>query len=1312
MQRAIGLRGAIAVNVITMIGIGPLITIPLVLGYLNGPLALIGWIAGAVVALCDGLVWAELSSMYPGSGGTYVYLREIFGRERWGRIFGFLFNWQFLLFAPCLLASGYIGFAGYAAYAFPAIAQSVPLSIALKVGIGILTVALLYRRTGRVAALGIGLAVCAVATLLLVIAAAFPHADLHRAFALSAPVRFDLGFLAGFGGALFVTLYDYAGYSDVALLGDEVRNPNRTLPHAVIISIVLVATLYVLLQIGILGAVPWQTLVGKDGAPAPDAAQFVASTVVAQSWGHWPALVVTFLILATAFASVYGNLLGFSRIPYAAARDGEFLPIFARLHPTKVFPHVALLAIGGASLVASLFSLDQVIAILTAGIVLIQGVAQIVALGVVRQRKQRAPFRMPFFPLPALVALLGWLLAFWYSGPLAIALGAGWLVIGAIVYAVSARTLRWWPFAAILVLGILCRTSAYAAPASSGWNDWQTSRVIQVHGYPVFTVDNKPFFVYGAAFFYERVPRDQWARALDRYKQLGINTIDLYVPWNWHEIGDGGFDFSGRTNPRRDLDGLLQLIHQRGYRIVLRPGPMVRNEWRNGGYPAWLLERPEYNMPLHDVLEGRYAATATLQNAHADAAADEWLHNATHLRYASRWLGVVLREVEPWSHDIIAIALDDDQGAYMDNDTWPAPHWHAYIDWLETAVRAASGPNVPVFINTYQMKVTASAPVWAWGNWYQSDAYSIGDHDRAQVEFSTSLLQTQPHVPVMVSEFQAGWLQGAGETHPRPADPSNTELALHTFLQTGAHGIVNFPVQDTVDPASWEAPWANWSYAWDAALSPSLDEQARYKPTQRFGDVVRQFGMLIAQTHRSADAAIVWKPSAYADDALTTADFAAIAAATINAQRTCDDRGLSCDLIDLRFGDPAQMSRYRWIVVPNAALHDAGVAMQASAVQLLAALSAGSHVVSDVAAVSALPAVRGTPNAVLLAADDGSYGFVDITNWSNDATRTGPLRVSLGGRDVTVAPVRIGARSAVLVPVLVPSVAMPAVAHAATIDRTAIDSFSFARALWPIAHARSKAPAIFEEDALRDGSPLIFLENARLRFAFSPAAGARGVFFPAESGNATTSIGMLRDSVLHEPDSSARDYIAKYTHPFPAGTFNRSYTCVRLVPSIQSTGITCTYDAPDVPIGGGRFSRMLVLDADASAIAVTERLTLRVPDPAQRLVSISSFALPNSSGPSAPVLLLPQAAPVTPGTTKTLAGNGAFGLYDPRAQTLLTVTWATGSVESGALDERNDDVILRLVLPAERDATVFYGIYRAVDLRAAQDLLDRLRNRP
>jgi len=456
MQRAIGLRGAIAANIITMVGIGPLITIPLVRSALNGPLALIAWVAGAIVALCDGLVWAELSSRFPGSGGTYVYVREIFGRERWGRLFAFLFNWQFLLFAPCLLASGYIGFANYFGYIIPAISSVPALRIGVEIAVGVLTIALLYRRTKGVAAICIALAVCTIVTLLIIIIAAAPHIDLHRAFTLSQPVRFDMSFLAGFGSALFVTLYDYVGYSDAALLGDEVRTPHRTIPLAVVISVIIVAVLYIALQIGVLGVVPWQSLVGLHGAAPPLEAQYVASTLVAKAWGSPAAIVVTLLIAATAFASVYGNLFGFSRIPYAAARDGAFLPIFAKLHTSKGIPHVSLLAIGGLSLLACFFTLDQVIAFLTAGIVLIQSVLQIAGLALLRFRERtidKQHFRVPLYPIPAIIALIGWLLAFVYTGTVAIALGISWLAIGAILFFVLAKRRAWWPFATVLIFG-------------------------------------------------------------------------------------------------------------------------------------------------------------------------------------------------------------------------------------------------------------------------------------------------------------------------------------------------------------------------------------------------------------------------------------------------------------------------------------------------------------------------------------------------------------------------------------------------------------------------------------------------------------------------------------------------------------------------------------------------------------------------------------------------------------------------------------------------------------------------------------------
>ncbi|MBV8117774.1 MAG: amino acid permease, partial [Candidatus Eremiobacteraeota bacterium] len=1005
----------LAVNVITMIGIGPLVTIPLVIAALGGPIALVGWIAGAVVALCDGLVWAELASRYPGSGGTYVYLRAAFGETSFGRALAFLFNWQFLLYAPCLLASGYIGFANYAAYLYPPLGSNAALHDAVAAGIGVATIAALYRRTSRVAAFGSILAATAILTLVLVIAAALTHAHFATAFYLDAPVKFNAGLLAGFGSALYITLYDYVGYADVALLGDEVVRPQRTIPLAILISVLLVAVLYVLLQIGVLGVIPWRSLLGSDGTPTAQA-QYVGSLVVQLTWGRWAAIGVTVLVLVTAFASLYGNLLGFSRIPFAAARDGAFLPAFARLDQRREIPHVALLAVGALSLLASLFTLDQVIAFLTAGIVLIQGIAQIFALFRLRARAGAAPFRMPLFPLPAAIALAGWTLAFIYTGVAAIALGIGWLALGTVVYLCAARAGRWWPFAVAMLLVSLgvAPNAARADTLAPQWARWNTSQVRTDRGYPVFLADGRPFFIYGAAFFYERVPRERWSSALRAYRQMGINTIDLYVIWNWHQpSADAPPDFTGATDPRRDLLGLLALCHQLDLKIILRPGPVIRNEWRNGGYPAWLLQRSEYNMPLHDILDGRYPATATLQNTQADAAAHEWLHNATHLKASQQWLHAVLRAVAPYARDVIAIALDDDQGAYLDNDTWPAPRWHAYIDWLRLTVSDVVGRRVPLFINTFDMKVPAASPAWAWGDWYQSDTYALGAHDLAQLDFATGLLQTQPYEPVMYAEFQAGWLQGADEALPRPSDPANTALALGELLRDGAHGIVNFPVQDTIYPAGWEAPWANWSYAWDAALTSELQPTPRYVPTAVFGDDVRRYGDLVARTHVAADAGIIWPPSLFWSFALTNRDFHTFADATIAMQRDCNARGLTCELVDVAYADPALLQRYPRLILPIVLTPRLRAAIDAPVARVVARLQRAGRIVTDLASVPP-PAswTGGWAGSTLLVANDERYAFVAAVNPSTASRRLGPLRVRLSTQTITVAAVDVGAQRA------------------------------------------------------------------------------------------------------------------------------------------------------------------------------------------------------------------------------------------------------------------------------------------------------------
>lgn len=739
-----------------------------------------------------------------------------------------------------------------------------------------------------------------------------------------------------------------------------------------------------------------------------------------------------------------------------------------------------------------------------------------------------------------------------------------------------------------------------------------------------------PPFIYGAAFFYERMPRTQWAPALDAYRRMGINTIDLYVMWNWHEVADGDFDFTGRTNPRRDLRALLELIHRKHFAIVLRPGPVIRNEWRNGGYPAWLLERPEYDMPLRDVLEGRYPATATLQNAHSDAAAAQWLGNRTHLRYARRWLERVYQEFKPYRSDLAAIALDDDQGAYIDNDTWPAPDFHRYIAWLDALAHAAFA-DVPTFINTYQMKVTASAPVWAWGNWYQSDAFQLGEHDRAQIEFSTGLLQTQsPRRPIMISEFQAGWLQGADESQPRAADPQNTTLALHTFLQMGAHGMVNFPVQDTWDPSGWEAPWANAFYGWDAAFGDALQIQPRWKPTRTFGALVSAYGARLAQTHRAADAAIAYMTSAYDAARVTTDDVDAIAAATVSAQQQCRAARITCSLVDLRYGGTA-LRGYRRLIVPDAGIK---LPLAAAAARNLQAFRRRNGTVTSTAAALRVryPVAGGIPNAVLLVSADERFGFLDVVNYESQPLRIAAATVHSGRFIAAVRAMTVAPHDAVLLPLGLPR----ATRYTSSVERVSDDA--------------STAPPDdgYPRDRLRSGGTLAEI---------SRCSGARSFFFGragAPAANYVTTIGAFRDGWAPELPPSPRDYIAKYTHPIPTGTFNRCYAAAH----VSASSATYAYVAPDAPGGPAHFRKALTVSD--GAIVLSESASFASAN--ERAISLSSFALPAN----ARIVAQPSGYLIEEdGDTNALmiAYDGALdGRLAPRdGNALLTVTYAPGA---------------------------------------------------
>src|ERR1700759_3543381 len=135
LARRFGLVQATALNMSNMIGVGPFITIPLLMTALGGPQAMIGWVIAVLIAAFDGMIWSELGAMMPGSGGSYLYLRDAYGRESLGRLMAFLFIWQFIMSGPLEIASGYIGFAKYAGYIWRGLTPTGTILIAIAVGV-------------------------------------------------------------------------------------------------------------------------------------------------------------------------------------------------------------------------------------------------------------------------------------------------------------------------------------------------------------------------------------------------------------------------------------------------------------------------------------------------------------------------------------------------------------------------------------------------------------------------------------------------------------------------------------------------------------------------------------------------------------------------------------------------------------------------------------------------------------------------------------------------------------------------------------------------------------------------------------------------------------------------------------------------------------------------------------------------------------------------------------------------------------------------------------------------------------------------
>jgi amino acid transporter len=427
LVRGMSLRSAVAVNMIDMIGVGPFITLPLIVTAMGGPQAMLGWILGAVFAMCDGMIWAEFGAAFPGAGGSYRYLSEAFGRHKWGRFFSFLFVWQLSFSAPLSIASGCIGLAMYATYFFPGLSHpwltssghfalpglgdmtlgfSVSGMTMVAVGTCLLALWLAYRKIGNAGKLSQYLWVVVLATVAWIIVASLMHFDPRLAFDFPAHAFTpSKSFLLGLGSAMLIATYDYWGYYNVGFLGGEVARPERNIPRAILISIALVATLYILMNIGVLGVLPWRTM--DSGATLNS----VISVMMEQIYGSWAGKLVTVLIMWTAFASVFSLLLGYSRAPYAAAVDGNYFKSFAKLHPRGHFPHVSMLWLGGVAALCCFFSLIEVIAALVVIRITLQFLLQAIGLIVLRVRRPdlQRPFKMWWYPIPAILAIVGFI---------------------------------------------------------------------------------------------------------------------------------------------------------------------------------------------------------------------------------------------------------------------------------------------------------------------------------------------------------------------------------------------------------------------------------------------------------------------------------------------------------------------------------------------------------------------------------------------------------------------------------------------------------------------------------------------------------------------------------------------------------------------------------------------------------------------------------------------------------------------------------------------------------------------------------------
>jgi len=481
LKRQFGLLQATALNVTMIVGAGVFATIPLMRQELPGPYLWIGWALGGVLMLVDGLVWAELGAAMPSSGGSYLYLLESYGRKRWGRAAAFLFIWQFMISGPLELGSGLIAMSSFAPSVSEKFGQfndahSVNWSLdvnehvpkflqssgPVKVGVtinparfcvlalGVLMIVLLYRRITALGKLTVLLWIGVLSVIGWVLFEGFFRGDPSLVFAnFGTPNELPRHFAGKVGAIVSLAMYSYLGYYNVCYIGDEVHDPGRTMPRSIVLSALLVAVLFIALHVAMLSIVPWNTipteqkLLDDYSLPAEMMKRIYGDGSIAVT-------LVSLLLIWSCFGSAFAGMLGYARIPYGAARQGHFYAALASVHSRLQIPHVSLFLIGGLTLFWTFFDLDSVIKILIVTRILEQFIAQIVGVMILRRTRpdMHRPYKIWLYPLPCLLAMLGWLAVYFLSDRIYIALGLLTMTMGIVAFLLWSRVSRDWPFAA------------------------------------------------------------------------------------------------------------------------------------------------------------------------------------------------------------------------------------------------------------------------------------------------------------------------------------------------------------------------------------------------------------------------------------------------------------------------------------------------------------------------------------------------------------------------------------------------------------------------------------------------------------------------------------------------------------------------------------------------------------------------------------------------------------------------------------------------------------------------------------------------